>query len=265
MEEVSKSTLTPLNPRNFHIWIREVQGLAIKVNVWEFVDPDSDQPEPKLGRRPQVSFYMVDAVIPDTMPATRIHRPAVDYDELSEMQQRSFQMKITIYKMDEKEVDKASHGLRLVDAAIKASARTYIPPDKMAAPVREIIASLALRYSRSDTQIIEQINQQLQALKTPPVKSRIEAWVAEWENIKSQIDQIRASVAFGSEEIFVGEFLKAGRVWAPAFSDTWVRIKQGSFQSINFYETTRQYRMAVEEVLSESRSAASRNQGNAAT
>ena len=270
MEEISMkttvTTITPLNFRNFHIWIREVQGLVIKANVWEYVNPDESEPKPKLGRRPHVSSYMIDEdTRTEESAATKAFRPAIDYDELSEVQQRSFQMKITTYKMDEKEVEKTSHGLRLMNAAIKASARAYIPPDKMAASIRDIITSLSSRYKRSDSQIIEQMNQHIQTLKTPPTRTRIKTWIADWKNVKNQIDQIGASVAFGSEEIFVDEFLKAGRTWASAFCDTWVRIKQNSFQSVNFFETTRQYRMTVNAVFTESRFQASRAQNNAAS
>ena len=80
-----------------------------------------------------------------------------------------------------------------------------------------------------------------------------------------QVNIDEGAPGYQREEIFVGEFLKAGRTWAPAFCDTWVRIKQGSFQPVDFFETTRQYRMAVDAVLAESRSQASRAQGNAAS
>ena len=100
------------------------------------------------------------------------------------------------------------------------SARAYIPPNKMASSVREVVKILAARYKRSDDQVIEQLHEKFLALKTPPIKDKIEAWVADWENIKGQIVELNVTGLFGSETKFINEFLQSGKKWAPNFCET---------------------------------------------
>lgn len=75
---------------------------------------------------------------------------------------------MTMYQMKEKRVEKVAHGMRIVNNALKASARTYIPEDDMDSSTREIITVLALRYKRSDAQITKQIKEKFQAPQAAP-------------------------------------------------------------------------------------------------
>lgn len=183
-------------------------------------------------------------------PQTPVTRPAEDFDELTEAQQRSFQVKMSLYQMKKKWVEEVAHGMRIVDNALKASARTYIPHSKMDAPIRDIINILANRYKLSDEQIAEQIAEQIfdryRTLQHPPPKPKIEKWVADWENLFWEIVDRNLIKLYGNEAIFANQFLKAGKKWAPSFCETWVRSLRAAKRSVKFNETAKEYRIAVE-------------------
>ena len=191
-------------------------------------------------------------------------KPARRYEELTDQQRKTYKMELTMFQMTEKINDRIAQGIRVVDAAIKASARTYIPPDRMESSVREILQLLANRYKRSDDEITEQLFEQLQQLKLPSTKGKVESWVAEWKNMRNMIIERNMEGIFGSETIFVKKFLKAGRTWAPNFCDNWVQQKRAAERSIEFFQTTRQFRLAVEESISQAKSVV-RGQANSAT
>ena len=140
------------------------------------MNSNESKPKFKFERRSHVFFYMIDEDTKiEKSTAIKTFKSTIDYDELSEVQQRFFQMKIITYKMNEKKIEKTSHDLRLMNATIKTSVKAYIPPDKMTASIKNIITFLFSRYRRSDSQIIEQMNQHIQTLKTPLTKTRIKA------------------------------------------------------------------------------------------
>ena len=262
-----------LTPKNYHLWISELQVISEKAKVWQYVDPNSSKPEPEVGEYPEFSQYQVPI---QAQPAGGIAYPIIEggvviatksdekYGDLSAEQKEDYEMEISAYKMKDKQVEKVAQGLRIVDNALKSSLRAYIPPNKMASSVREIVKILAARYKRSDDQVIEQLHEQFLALKTPPIKGKIEAWVADWENIKGQIVELNVTGLFGSETIFINEFFRSGKKWAPNFCENWVMQHRAAKTTVEFYETTREYRLAVESFLNEAKST-SRNQANAAS
>ena len=79
---------------------------------------------------------------------------------------------MTTYQMKEKWVEKVAHGMRIVDNALKASARTYIPHADMDAPIRDIIKALIDQYKRSDEQITEQICDHFWTCSKPQLNRR---------------------------------------------------------------------------------------------
>lgn len=111
MEE-TKASMVALNPQNFHQWLRELKGISEKAHVWEYVDPDGQHVQPKSGKFPDISDYQV-LVVPQPLtsviaeggaalpqpPLTPVTRPAEDFEELSEAQQRSYQAKISMYQV----------------------------------------------------------------------------------------------------------------------------------------------------------------------
>ena len=77
--------------------------------------------------------------------------------------------------MTEKINDRIAQGIRVMNAAIKASVRTYISLNRMESSVREILQLLFNRYKRSDDEIIEQLFEQLQQLKAFLTKGKVES------------------------------------------------------------------------------------------
>ena len=84
-------------------------------------------------------------------------------------------MKMSAFQMMKKQNDRITHEIKLVDAAIKASAKTYISSENMESTVRKILQVLFSKYKRSNTEIIEQIYQQFVALKNSPTKIKLKA------------------------------------------------------------------------------------------
>lgn len=250
-----KATMTAFNPKTFHLWIREVKGIAIKAKIWDYVDPVGSKPEPEEPEFPLISDFIVEELVPRQTDQgvilasadPPIMRPARKITELSDEQRKIWKMEMNAYQLMEKQNDRIAHGIRLVDVAIKASARAYIPPENMESTVRKILQVLSSKYKRSDTEVIEQIYQQFVALKTPPTKTKLEAWITDWETLHAQIIESGIQGQFGGEAMFVKEFLKAGRAWAPNFCDHWYNQKDAAGQPLELFETTRKYRVRVDE------------------
>ena len=58
---------------------------------------------------------------------------------------------------------------------------------------------------------------------------------------------------YENESIFVNEFFKAEKKWASNFCESWVRILRGSSRSVKFYETVREYCIAVKAHIDEAK------------
>lgn len=86
--------------------------------------------------------------------------------------------------------------------------------------------------------------------------------MADWEAIRNEILTLNVMGVFGSEEVFVNEFLEAGSRWAPNFCENWVMQHEASEIPIEFFKTARQYRIAVEKNLGNKSTSM---HGNAAT
>jgi hypothetical protein len=56
---------------------------------------------------------------------------------------------------------------------------------------------------------------------------------------------LKLAGTFGDDAIFVSEFLRAGRRWAPTFCDNWENQLEAAEKSVDFFKTTRAYRLAV--------------------
>jgi hypothetical protein len=96
MESDTKTSIISLTPKNYHKWIKEIQGLAVRANVWEYVDPQGTKQEPTNGECPDVSDYAVPleeniTVRQDSAPRIR---PVRDFSELSAVQKDSLKINI---------------------------------------------------------------------------------------------------------------------------------------------------------------------------
>jgi phage gp36-like protein len=106
-------------------------------------------------------------------------RPALNLKELTDQQRKEYKADVLEYQMLSKFTEKILQGIRNVSTAVKTSARQYIPPHEMSSSVRQIIQTLTARYKLSNQKIVEQIHAQWRALKNPPVKDKIEPWIAD--------------------------------------------------------------------------------------
>lgn len=254
MEEY-KSNIIALTPTNFHLWLKEIRGVARKAQVLKYVDPDGGLEEPQRPICPHYSDYEVDeppAPLPEegTLNGPPNKRPAKKYREFTDEQKEDYKIEMHAYEIAERTHDRIHQGIRLVDAAIKSSARPYITSTWMESNVRDVLIQLQQRYDRSNVEILRQIHEQFRILKTnAPTKNKIEEWVAEWKNMRNTILDKKLKGLFGEETLFISEFLDADRVWTPLFCDTWVQQKEAAHMEMDFFETTRQYRVAVERAL----------------
>ena len=269
-----------LTPKNFHIWIKDIQGLAGKNKVWAYVDPEGTRPEPEDPEYPDISRYLVtvpasdESVLEELPPANpptanpptaTQTRPAMYADELTDKQRSAYQLDMSAFQLRQQQSEKVAAGIRVIDQAIKSSARIYIPDDMRTATVRDTLRLLEKRYKRTQKQIIEQLHLQFLFLRNPPAKDKIEQWVADWENLRVQIVNNEAVGLFGSETIFIDEFLRASRKWAPTFCDNWVQQKEAANLEPEFYDTTRRYRLAVEKSFNQKNALSFKLSANAAT
>ena len=103
-----------------------------------------------------------------------IIRPTDDFEKLSKIQQKTFQMRITIYQMKKKIMKKTTHDMRIIDNALKTSTRIYIFTANMNAFIQDIIKALIDRYQRSNAQITQQIFEHFRSLQQPLAKQKVE-------------------------------------------------------------------------------------------
>ena len=102
-------------------------------------------------------------------------RSVKKYKELSDQQKKTYKIELITFQIAKKINDRIAQNIRMVNAAIKASIKAYIPLDRIKSSVREILQLLFNRYKRSDDKIIEQLFEQLQQLKAPFTKSKVES------------------------------------------------------------------------------------------
>ena len=168
-------------------------------------------------------------------------RSAKNYEELSNAQQKTYQMKITIYQMKKKLVEKMIHDMKLIDNVVKTSTRSYISSTQINLSIKNILKKLAAKYQRSNDQIVEQIFDQYRSLQQPSFKQKIEKWIVEWKTLYQEIVDMNLFDQYENEKIFVNEFFKTKKKWISQFCESWVRILKNSFRSIKFYETIKKY------------------------
>ena len=94
---------------------------------------------------------------------------------------------------------------------------------------------------------------QFLALINPPAKEKIEQWMTDWKNLRVQIVKNETSELFEFEIVFINEFLRAGKKWAPIFCDHWVQQKETAKLKPEFYDTTKHYRLTVEKSFNQNR------------
>ena len=164
-----------LTPQNFHTWLKELKSITKKIKIWEYVDSNDQKQQSESIDFFEISDFQISvasqsliAIIAEKNASLSSHtlvtRPAEDYEKLSNAQQKTYQMKIIVYQMKEKLIKKMTHDMKIINNALKASTRTYIPTTDMNAPIRDVIKALTDRYKRSDAQITQQIFEHFRTL-----------------------------------------------------------------------------------------------------
>jgi hypothetical protein len=237
---ISVSTMITLTSLNYHIWINELKAIAEKARVWKFIDPDTHVEEPQSPEPFIAADYLV-------MKEGGAARSAINLKELTAAQREEYKADMLEYNMLEKLYERTTRGLQTIDNAIRTSAKQYISPNELGSPARKIIQLLAARYKLDQSKIIQQIHEQWRGLKVSPTKGKdkIEAWIVDWENLRLQMISLKLAGTFGDDVIFVSEFLRAGRRWAPTFCDNWENQLEAAEKEVEFFKTTRAYRNAV--------------------
>jgi hypothetical protein len=223
MKSDIKASIISLISKNYHKWIKEIQDLTVRTNVWEYVDPQDTKQKLTNEECSDVSDYVVFLKKNITVrqnSASRI-RSIRDFNKLSTAQKKSLKINIVTWELKKKRINKIAKDMQIVNNAIKLSARSYISSDEMTSSCRDIIRMLAARYKLTKDQIIEQIQNEFQNLKTwSSIKNKLEEWIIRWENLRSHIVRTDIMNLFESDVIYTKEFLNAERKWASDFCDS---------------------------------------------
>ena len=102
-----------------------------------------------------------------------IIRSTNDFEKLSKIQQKTFQMRIIIYQMKKKIMKKMTHDMKIINNALKTSTRIYIFTANMNVFIRNIIKALIDKYQRSNAQITQQIFEHFRSLQKTLAKQKI--------------------------------------------------------------------------------------------
>ena len=98
-------TILVLNTNNFTEWHEQIKGLAIKMEVWDFLDPEQVNQVPTRLRPPNFNTYdvTVTTMIPvvGDAPATQttVTQKVIVILELSVTQRKDYKEKYIIYKI----------------------------------------------------------------------------------------------------------------------------------------------------------------------
>ncbi len=234
---ISVSTMITLISLNYHIWINELKTIDEKARVWKYVDSDIDVEESQSSE----SFIAADYLIMKKSAGTT--RSAINLKELIAVQREEYKADMLEYNMLEKLYERTIRELQTIDNAIRTSAQQYISSNKLRSSARKIIKLLAARYKLNQSKIIQQIHEQWRKLKTSSIKSKVESWIAEWENLRLQMISLKLTNTFDDDVIFVSEFLRAERRWASTFCDNWENQLKTAEKLVDFFKITRAYRL----------------------
>ncbi len=239
--------------KNYHLWIKKLQKLIEQHRIWKYVD--SKETKSKLIIEDYSNFsdivmtLNVTVTTRSNVSADQRIRSVRSINELTSEQQKNLQQKQFIWSMREKLMRRAKRNIQIVHQTVKTSARQYISSSEMKSNIRQILQTLVDRYKQSDVKIVELLHDQYYVLKSFFVKTKIEQWISEWENLKIEMINQELRDTFDNDVIFVHEFLRASKRWAFVFCEIWIIQHQTIERFLNFFKITRAYRNAYENFL----------------
>ena len=271
----SRLSMIALTRKNYRDWLAELKAIAVKAEVWQYVDPDGDEEVPAQERYPRFSDYTKETQqvirapdIREGEEAGQLRETTVQcktFVDLSLDDKDDYRVSMEAFKIQREDARVVKLGIQRVHTAIMESARPYIPTTKKTASEREIVKFLQDKYQRAERELIEQIHIKMGELKAhAPAKGKVENWVMEWENLREEMKAFNVSGSF-SKILMISDFLKTGKKWAPNWCENWMDIIDGAGKEYNFLETTKKYRLAVEIHAQNTANSNRQSQANAAT
>ncbi len=222
------------NSNNFHLWIKELKDLILKIKIWKYINSYDKIEKSRKKILSEIFHFFVkqsdfaSSTIVDDFITNQIDqfaqnltqsRLAKYFHELTTQQQENYRTNVKKYKRKEKQIAKIIQKMLKINKAIRASIKTYIFSKFMFAFIKKILQVLIIKYKKIDDQIKKQIHEKFQTLKQSSFKNQIEIWVMNWENLKSRILIFDIKNFFDFETMFVEKFLIVDRKWASTFCD----------------------------------------------
>jgi hypothetical protein len=130
---VSVSIMIALISLNYHIWINEVKALIEKSRVWQYVDSDIDLLVSKRSESSSSSNYMM------IEEDVEISRSIINKKELTSEQQKKYKANCVEYNMLDRHHERIIQKLRIVQNAIRMSAKQYIFSNEFVSSSRKTI------------------------------------------------------------------------------------------------------------------------------
>jgi hypothetical protein len=239
--------------KNYHLWIKELQKLIEQHRIWEYVDSNETKSKLIIENYSNFSDFVmklnVTVITRNNVLVDHRIRSAWSINELTSEQQKNLQQRQFIWSMREKLMRRAKRNIQIVYQIVKTLIRQYILFNEMKSIIKQILQTLVDKDKQSNVKIIKLLHDQYYVLKTSFVKTKIEQWLSEWENLSDQMINQRLRDTFDNGVIFVHEFLCADKRWAFVFYETWIIQHQATEKSLNFFKTIRAYRNAYENFL----------------
>ncbi len=244
-----KIIMLTFNSNNFHLWIKELKDLALKIKIWEYINSYDKIEESRKEVLSKISHFVVkqsdfaSSAAVDDFITNQTNQSAQDFTqfrsanyfhELSTQQQENYRTNVKEYKRKKKQIAKIIQKMLKINEAIRASIKTYIFSKLIFVLIKKILQVLIIKYKKIDDQIKKQIHEKFQALKQSSFKNQIEIWVANWENFKSRILIFDIKNFFDFETMFVEKFLIVDRKWTSTFCDNWIMQKRTTKRNVHF-------------------------------
>ena len=101
-----------------------------------------------------------------------------EWDDLSESQQKSYDIKKRKYRNVQLEVVRVMTEIEKIHTVILESANIYTAMNMRSASVQKILQSLAHKFKKKSEDVRRQIDRRYEALRDSyPVKGKIESWI----------------------------------------------------------------------------------------
>ncbi len=169
-----------LNSNNFHLWIKELKDLILKIKIWEYINSYNQTAKSREEILFEIFHYVVKAsafassAIVDDLITNQINQSAQDltqsrfakyFHELITQQQENYRANVKKYKRKKKQIVKITQKMFKINDTIRVSIKFYISSKLISIFIRKILQLLIIKYKKIDDQIKKQIHEKFQALK----------------------------------------------------------------------------------------------------